>query len=343
VELIRNSAPNGTPIYTPAQGGIRGRTAIGIAGDKLCLYVSSDGSGDARTPEALRDELAALGCDSAVMLDSGGSSQCDFLGSCIASQREVHNLILVFLKKGGDKPVSDKKYTVCLDPGHGPGCVNGDPDGTYKEHEFAMDMADRVAGHLQRCGFSIFITRNASGYPSLSSRCKVSNDAKADLFVSLHSNAAGGVGWSEASGLIVITSAGPETAQRNVAAQALIKRFLAAGIAIRGSGLANDKTLAVLTGTLAPACLIEYGFHTNQGDVAQLKDFAYRDKLAIATAKGVCDFLGAAFEETVQPEAPWYEQDQRWAVGQAISDGTRPNDSCTRGEVWAMLRSVSKE
>ena len=30
---------------------------------------------------------------------------------------------------------------VCLDPGHGPGNVNGSADGTYLEYEFTMDLA----------------------------------------------------------------------------------------------------------------------------------------------------------------------------------------------------------
>lgn len=76
-DLINYSGPNPKPIYTTEQGGKRGRTAMGLKGDKLCLYVSGDGTADARTPEALRDELATLSWSTAVMLDSGGSSQYD--------------------------------------------------------------------------------------------------------------------------------------------------------------------------------------------------------------------------------------------------------------------------
>lgn len=83
-------------IYT---GGRCGKTALGFDGNKLCLYVSDDGSGDARTPEALCAELDALGWDSAIMLDSGGSTQCGMNGKRIVSSRDVHNLILVGLLK----------------------------------------------------------------------------------------------------------------------------------------------------------------------------------------------------------------------------------------------------
>jgi N-acetylmuramoyl-L-alanine amidase len=296
VELIRDGKPKRNLIYSPAQGGKRGRTAIGLHGDKLCLYVSSDSS-DAKTPEQLRDYLASLGWDSAVMLDCGGSSQCDFNGKAIRSSRIVHNLILFYLKKGEKKPVS-KKYTVCLDPGHGPGCVNGSPDGTYKEFEFAWDMYTRIRPMLEQQGINVVGTKDESGYPSLWNRCRTSNNAKADLFVSLHTNAVGCKGWSKVNGLIVITSMGPETAQRNVAAKTMLQRFQEADVAIRGNGLVHNKRLVVLAKTKAPACLIEYGFHTNREDVALLKDYAHRDKLALATAKGICDFLEVEWQES---------------------------------------------
>ena len=87
--------------YDPGQGGKRGRSAIGIKGDRLALYCSRDGSAAARTPEALRDDLARAGWTSAVMLDSGGSSQCDFQGQRITSSRRVQHYLLVYLKREG--------------------------------------------------------------------------------------------------------------------------------------------------------------------------------------------------------------------------------------------------
>ena len=94
--------------YDSGQGGKRGRSAIGIKGDRLALYCSRDGSWAALTPEALRDDLAAAGWTSAIMLDSGGSSQCDFQGQKITSPRRVQHYILVYLNDGeveGGKPM----------------------------------------------------------------------------------------------------------------------------------------------------------------------------------------------------------------------------------------------
>lgn len=98
--------------YDSGQGGKRGRTAMGIKGNRLALYCTRDGGAMARTPETLRDDLAAAGWESAVMLDGGGSSQCWFRGQTIKSTRAVHDLILVYLK-GSDSTV--KTYSVKKD------------------------------------------------------------------------------------------------------------------------------------------------------------------------------------------------------------------------------------
>ena len=58
--LISSGEPVDKPSYGSAQGGKRGRSAIGLRGGSLALYCSSDGA-DAATPETLRDELAGLG------------------------------------------------------------------------------------------------------------------------------------------------------------------------------------------------------------------------------------------------------------------------------------------
>lgn len=77
--LVKDGKEIDKPIYTAAQGGIRGRTVIGtkiINGEKrLCFYVTKDGSIYASKPEKLAKLLVKSGWKDAVMLDSGGSSQ----------------------------------------------------------------------------------------------------------------------------------------------------------------------------------------------------------------------------------------------------------------------------
>ena len=79
-------------------------------------------------------------------------------------------------------------------------------------------------------------------------------------------------------------------------ASALADAFRAAGVALRSSPI-KHRMYTVLAKTDAPACLIEYGFHTSKADVEKLKDSGCRDKLAEATARGLCAWLGVAWQE----------------------------------------------
>lgn len=99
------------PTYTAEMGGKRGRTCMALSKDSLILYCTKDGSAYAATPEALQKEFAAMGVESALMLDGGGSSQCDFGGDQqVVSGRRVHNYICVWMKKKEETPMG--KYTV---------------------------------------------------------------------------------------------------------------------------------------------------------------------------------------------------------------------------------------
>lgn len=354
VELLTPARGPGAKLnYNADYGGSRGRSAVMLAGDYLVLYCTGDGTKDAKTPEGVRDELVEIGGKyvntsslRALGLDSGGSSQCDFDGQTISSARRVAGYLCVWTKQGEhqtpEKEEDKVSKIVCLDPGHGPDTVNGSPDGSYKEKEFTWDMYQRIKPLLEARGISVVGTRNEDEKPSLTARAQVSNKAGADCFVSLHSNAVGDGGWSDASGLMIYTSQGPMTASRNVLATDLINAFHAAGVAVRSSPILHE-LYTVLIETDAPACLIEYGFHTNKEDVKKLKDSAYRDTLAQATAKGICEYLGVSWASDT-PSAPLIDTPDDWASdawekakSKGILDGTRPRQGLTRQELAVVL------
>ena len=340
------------PAYQPDMGGKRGRTAMGLAGSNLVLYCTGDGTADASAPEDLHTELLQkFQCDSALMLDGGGSSQCDFKGKKITASRVVANLILVYLKKEGDKPVSEKK--VVLDAGHGNQSNNQSPDGTYSEPEFALDMAERMRAILFRHGVEVTLTRVGTDNPTgkadtndLQYRCNVANAIKGlDLFVSLHTNAAGS-GWSSARGWEIYASSPGDTAGRNIAAKAIAKRVQEAGVTVHGEAVKHER-FYVLKNTTAPAVLIEHGFHTNKEDVALLKSADYRAKLAEAECKGILDYLGVSYdrqdelEEETGKDAPepsaWAKEAWEKAVQKGILDGSAPQGNCTREMLATVL------
>lgn len=290
------------------EGGRNGWTYTGIRSDGtvVALLCSKD------TPEytaTLEAALRARGCTSIIRWDGSWSSQ-GTLGagkSVTPSQRRIcRSWLLIYERTGAETPEDKEdnmsKYTVCLDPGHGPGTVNGSPDGSYKEKEFTWDMYQRISKILETRGVHTICTRTEDTKPSLTERAGVANRSGATCFVSLHSNAAGNGGWYDADGLEIYTSAGPETAERNVLAAELLKAFGAAGVALRASA-AKHEMYTVLAETDMPAVLIEYGFHTSKTDVPLLLSGDYRDKLATATADGVCKWLGVSWADGNEPPA----------------------------------------
>ena len=297
--------------YDPGQGGKRGRSAMGIKDGRLALYCTRDGGTMVRTPEQLRDDLLDAGWESAIMLDGGGSSQCDFAGQRVESSRAVHDVILVYLKKEGD--TVDETKIVVLDAGHdAANLANRSPDGAYYEHEFCLDMAKRMGAHLRRCGVTVVETRPDGVAVSLAERCAIANKIKdLDLFVSLHSNAAGGSGWSGARGWSAyLYGAGGE---REQAAQAILARVRETGAAVRSSPIVYDPSLYVLKHTVAPAVLIEHAFHTNEADVENLKNADWRSAVAEAQTRGITDYLGI-----VWVSQPLQEPDEDEELEQAV-------------------------
>lgn len=343
--IIKDGAKYPEKTYDKAQDGVRGRSAIGLTRDALVLYCSGDRTGDAKDPDGLTRELLDFGCESAMMLDGGGSSQCDFAGKQIKASRKVHNWICVWTKKTADAPPDkeDKpvdKYTICIDPGHWPGSVNCAPDKSYWEYEFTWDLYTRLRPLLEKQGFTVVGTRTEQENPSLTARATVSNKAGADLFLSLHSNAVSG-GWQPPRGFTAFTSSGPETAERNKAATAILGAVKDAGVTLFGPGKPYHELFTVLTATTAPAVLLECGFHTNREEVALLKTSDYRDKLAKAITSGVMNYFGIEEQqpESGQPDQadPWAQEAWDKATAAGIFDGTRPRDPLTRQEAALVL------
>ena len=230
-------------------------------------------------------------------------------------------------------------------------------------------MAKHV-GH----GVAVTLTRTTEHDVTLAQRVKTANAIKGlDLFISLHSNAAGSGGeWKNARGYTVYTSGEGDAAERNKAARAILAQAKAAGVSVRNGGRPNyNGSLYVLHRTNAPACLIEHLFHDNREDVALLKDDGYRQRLATADARGILDYLGVPWAdkeigaptgsedpvgtggaaEGMSPAATggandpqlaptWYAEYAKWVRAMGVADGTRPGDGCTRAEVWAMLKRL---
>jgi N-acetylmuramoyl-L-alanine amidase len=178
---------------------------------------------------------------------------------------------------------------IMLDAGHGlntPG--KRTPDDSMREFEFNSDVAAIAKELLEAYDHvQIRFAHDPSGKVdvSLSDRCKKANTWKADVYISIHANAAGS-GWSSAEGIetYVYTNASKEslTLAANIQNQ-LIRETCRKN---RGVKRANFQ---VLRDTKMTAILVECGFMTNEEEAVLLKSDDYRRKCAEAIVKGIVE------------------------------------------------------
>jgi len=183
---------------------------------------------------------------------------------------------------------------VCLDPGHDFRSVNRSPDGSYYEWEFNQDVCNRAEAMLKKIpGIICIKTKNFSDFPvSLEERVKFANEAKADLFISQHSNAYGdGKEWTTPNGFGVYCYPG-----RNLALAQIGLKWCQELIPMNDRGV-RERNFHVLRETKMPSILFETGFHTNKEDVAKLKTPELRELAAKVLVQTTCEYLEVTYRE----------------------------------------------
>jgi N-acetylmuramoyl-L-alanine amidase len=206
-----------------------------------------------------------------------------------------------------------------VDPGHGGEDAGAQGPRGLKEKAVALAYAQAIAAKLQAAGFATALTREEDVLIPLWERPKLANRRGADLFISLHLNAArtrsatgsevyflsldkdanGDVAAMENAGAgapppaedSVVAGILDDLAQKAylqdserlaVALQGQLNRL--AGIRTRG---VKQAPFIVLRGAAMPAVLVEVAFISNPAEEKKLQDPAFRNKVAEAVAQGV--------------------------------------------------------
>lgn len=309
-----------------------GCTHIGFKADGTPVILMASKDAPMTSTEA-NDTMLAFGCRDILRYDGSWSSQGD-LGDGLtvtpSQTRIVQSYLLIYEReKQEDKPMAKKIF---LDPGHGlKEACNQSPDGSYKEYLMSLDMGNRIRKHLLRSGFEVKLSREDDSTPTLTARATMANNWDADLFVSLHSNALSG-GWhDDVSGLTAWISA--FGGEREKAAHAILDQMKVASVPIFGLELYIGN-FTVLKSTKMPAVLVEYLFHTCRSDVEKLLDPAYIEKMAVATAKGICAHFGVKYVEETPVPTP--VDDEYFYRVQEGSFSTRERAEAFKKELAAM-------
>lgn len=173
---------------------------------------------------------------------------------------------------------------ILLDAGHGgndPGAVNQDG---IQEKDIALEVVLKLAKILRDKDFQVLLTRDKDIYTSPSDRLKMINSFQPEAFISIHCNSSTN---TQAHGI--------ETIYRDdydfPLAQA-VHTSLLANLGIKDRGIKNDikdlgRRLAVLGNLEVPACLVEIGFISNEGDLEKIDDEEEQEAVAEAIAEGI--------------------------------------------------------
>jgi len=214
---------------------------------------------------------------------------------------------------------------VVIDPGHG-----GHDHGTHGssgllEKDLVLDVSQRLGALLaKRLNTEVIYTRTDDTYIPLEQRTQIANDARADLFLSIHANSSPyrSVAGIETYYLNFTTSrsALDVAARENAGSRRTLfdlqdvlqkialkdkideSREFAAKVdsALYGLSAKNNPggrnrgvkkaPFIVLIGAQMPSVLAEIGFLTNSGDEALLRKPEYRQKVAEALYKGIAAY-----------------------------------------------------
>jgi N-acetylmuramoyl-L-alanine amidase len=216
---------------------------------------------------------------------------------------------------------------IVIDPGHG-----GDDNGAIgpskiKEKDIVLDIAKKLRDILVNKNFKVILTRDDDRFVSLADRTDIANEAEADLFISIHCNAASN---KNAGGTIVFFLADAKTDQARAAAALensalkyeaktkskrepsdidfilsdmiqneylkesadfadMIQKNIKNKAKINSRGV-DQAGFFVLNKAFMPAVLVETAFISNKADEKILRDDKKRQSIAEAISESILQF-----------------------------------------------------
>jgi N-acetylmuramoyl-L-alanine amidase len=258
----------------------------------------------------------------------------------------------------------ERKLIVAIDAGHG----GKDPGAIGPTRKFEKDITLAMARELAKQvnadpGMQAFLVRDGDVFIPLHQRYQRAREAQADLFISIHADAAHNRAANGASVYVLsLRGASSEAARwladqenaadlvggveldardKNLAAVLLdlsqnatmrVSDDVAGEVlaSLKGVGKAHKPQIeranfVVLRSPDVPSMLVETGFISNPGEEARLSDPAYRSRMASAIVGGVRNYFA-----NQAPPGTWY------AARQGTLGGSRQH-VVSRGETLSLI------
>lgn len=221
---------------------------------------------------------------------------------------------------GDFSAVRPDQYVIVIDPGHGGKDPGASSYNQKREKEIVLATSLKLKAILDKNPrYKVHLTRETDVYIDHEDRVSMARNWGADLFISVHADAAGNSGVSGAS-VYTLSSRGERridgTAKTNgwdlpiedgtpievsgiladlikretksnssIFAEMLIPELSKAGPIVRNSH--RQENFFVLLAPDVPAVLLEIGFLTNRNDVARLSSDSGQAKTASAVARAI--------------------------------------------------------
>lgn len=249
-----------------------------------------------------------------------------------------------FIERDHSRPpaVTEKNIhglrVVVLDPGHGGRSSGAIGKAGTKEKALVLSVVEKLKIMLEDdMGIKVVLTRSADYFVGLKERTAIANNNRADLFVSVHANAAFrervngcetyylsfSASDLEASQLAQVENRalgidgnlkeGPileailwDMAQMsfiNESGQVAsrVQKSMASSLNVRNRGV-RQAPLAVLVGARMPAILVEIGFITNPAEEINLNRDTYQTRIARALFDAIADYNRALIRGEVRTD-----------------------------------------
>lgn len=337
--LVRDGKATGAAAPVGLEG-YRPRSAVGVTADGDIVLLCEQAN---RSLDGIAEELVEMGCETAINLDGGGSSQCIFDGEALKASRIVHNYLLIWTGEQEDKPTNEEKeecemLKVLLIAGHGagdPGAVSGSWKEADETRAIVSNLDTQLAGI---CNVDIYPTeRNA--YKDVKAGTVAVKWSDYDYVLEVHMNASKASEPDDKTKGVecyVTTSEGGITVE-----EAICKNIASLGLSNRGVKRKNYDVIQAARSAGVSSALLEVCFLDDPDDMRVYS--ANKTAVATAIAAGIVSGFGIQAQPPApEPTQPWYQEYMDFVVANGISDGSRPDEPCTRAHAWAMLFRLAK-
>ena len=313
--LVRDGKATGAAAPVGLEG-YRPRSAVGVTADGDIVLLCEQSR---RSLDGIAQELVEMGCDTAINLDGGGSSQCIFDGEALKASRIVHNYLLIWTGTQEDKPNNEEKeepnmLNVLLIAGHGAGDPGAVANGIQEADETRAIVSNLDTQLAGICNVDIYPTeRNA--YKDVKAGAVAVKWSDYDYVLEVHLNASKASEPDDKTKGVecfVTTSEGGTSVE-----EAICKNIASLGLSNRGVKRKNYDVIQAARSAGVSSALLEVCFLDDPDDMRVYS--ANKTAVATAIAAGIVSGFGIQAQPPApEPTQPWYQEYMDFVVANEI-------------------------